>query len=71
MIDADLLKEKIKDSGMTIKFIHKKLGLSYQGFMNKLNGDSKFNVEEMQVLTDLLRLSDEEQNQIFLHPNCG
>lgn len=71
MIDVELLKQKIKDSGITIKFIHEKLNLSYQGFMNKLNGDSKFNVEEMQKLSEILHLSAEDEDLIFLHPKCS
>ena len=42
MTDTIALREKIKESGYKLVFIANKIGLTYQGFLKKLNNDSEF-----------------------------
>lgn len=65
MTDFDLLKEKIKDSGMTMVAIAKKSGILRETLYNRLNGVGDFTASEMLALSDVLRLSNKERNAIF------
>ncbi|MCI7631615.1 MAG: helix-turn-helix transcriptional regulator [Oscillospiraceae bacterium] len=65
MTDTELLRKKIKQSGYKIQFIAKKLGISYQGLLNKINNKSEFRAKEIQILHDLLNLTEDERVAIF------
>lgn len=59
------LKNAIKKSGYRMDFLAKSLGLSYQGFYNKLNAESDFKISEIKCLCDLLKLNNLEMCKIF------
>ena len=65
MTNTELLRKKIDESGYKLLFIAEKCGLSYQGFMNKVNGKSEFNAPEITKLRALLEMSPEEVECIF------
>ena len=65
MIDVDELKKAVDDSGYKLTFIAKKLNLSYQGFLNKMQGKYEFNLAEIQELSKVLNLTDERKKKIF------
>ena len=65
MTETKLLKEKIEQSGYKIKFIANKVGLTYQGLLNKINNHSEFRASEIQKLSELLELTRDEQISIF------
>lgn len=65
MINVDELKKAIDDSGYKLTFIAKKLGLSYQGFLNKMQGKYEFTASEIKILCDLLHLTEEKRKKIF------
>ena len=65
MTGMKLLRKKIDESGYRMRFIADKLGISYQGFLNKLQGNSEFKASEIQILSDLLHLTSEERTKIF------
>lgn len=69
MFDEVLLKQKIKDSGLKINFVAEKVGISYQAFWQKMEGKSKFTLEEIQKLCDVLNLSTEDRDLIFFTQN--
>ena len=69
MINVELLKNKIDESGYKLKFISKQLNITYQGFLNKINGSSEFKLSEISYLTDLLKLTIEEKELIFFNQN--
>ena len=62
MTDTIALREKIKESGYKLVFIANKIGLTYQGFLKKLNNDSEFKANEIQGLCDLLRIDTGEKD---------
>ena len=66
MTNTQLLKEAITKSGLKIKYIVQQLGLTYAGFNKKLNNRSEFNSKEIVILRDLLCLTAEEVERIFL-----
>jgi len=65
MVDTQLLDEKIEQSGLYLKFIIEKLGISRNGFDKKRKGKTPFRTAEIYVLSDLLHLSDEDKTLIF------
>lgn len=64
-IDADLLYEYIKKSGLFKKFICQQLGISTTAFHNKCVGKTAFRVSEIYVLCHLLKIPDEDKEKIF------
>lgn len=64
-----LLRKKIDESGYKLRFVAKRLEITYQGFLKKMNGETEFKVSEAQILRDLLHLTDEETELIFFNPN--
>ncbi len=65
MVNTQLLDEKIERSGFRIGFLIEKLGLSRNGFDKKRKGKTPFRLAEVYVLSDLLRLSESEEREIF------
>lgn len=65
MTNTTLLRRKIDESGYKLIFIAEKCGLTYQGFMKKVNNETEFKASEIQTLKELLNLTTEEVNAIF------
>lgn len=65
MTNTELLVKKINESGLKVSFIAEKLGLTYQGFMNKVNNKTEFKATEVAALQQLLHLTNEEVQEIF------
>lgn len=71
MTNTDLLREKIDQSGYKLRFIAKNIGLTYQGFLNKINNRNEFRANEIQALYDLLDMTEEERVAIFFASEVG
>ncbi len=67
MTNSELLKQRMDDSGYKLRFIAEKIGLSYQGMMNKVNNKHEFTVSEIQGLCTLLNISQSEREEIFFN----
>lgn len=65
MTNEALLRSKIKKSGYKMQFIAESIGLTYQGFFNKLTGKYEFNAREIVNLCKLLNISSTERDRIF------
>ena len=65
--DLELLKEKIKDSGMTITAIAQKSGILRETLYNRMSGKGEFTASEIVSLTRALKLSRPERDKIFLN----
>lgn len=65
MTNTDLLIKKMDESGYKRQFIAEKCGLTYQGFMNKVNNKSDFTAPEIKILRILLKLSPKDVEEIF------
>lgn len=65
MVNTPLLDACIKESGLRVGYIIEKLGLSRNGFDKKRKGVTPFRTAEIYVLCDLLKLSEENKNNIF------
>ncbi|MDD7434459.1 MAG: toxin-antitoxin system, antitoxin component, Xre family protein [Peptoniphilaceae bacterium] len=67
MTDVKALKQKIQQSGYRTRFLADSLGLSAQGFYNKVNGKTGFYSNEILILSKLLDLSLKERENIFFN----
>lgn len=67
MTDSELLKKKISESGLSVSFIAKKLGISREGLYKKINGTTEFKASEIFAITDLLRLDSDSREDIFFN----
>ena len=66
MPNIDLLKEKIKDSGLPMTVISRKSGIVRETLYNRLAGVGDFTTSEVIGLTNALKLTKSERDQIFL-----
>ena len=71
MTDKEMLLDKIKDSGMTMKAIAEKSGMKRANIYNKLNGRGEFTASEIVALSEVLRLTKPERDKIFLTTNVS
>ncbi|MDD7086648.1 MAG: DUF739 family protein [Lachnospiraceae bacterium] len=52
------LEVEITRKGMTVREIARQMGITEQSFYNKLNNRTEFKASEIQILCDILGLSD-------------
>ena len=65
MTNTKMLREKIAESGYKLTYVAAQCGLSYQGFLNKLNNKTQFTAPEISAIKKLLGLTIEECHEIF------
>ena len=66
MPDIKMLKDKITDSGMTVKAVAEKSGILRETLYNRLKGVGEFTASEIGSLSNVLNLSQTERDDIFL-----
>ena len=66
--NTNLLRIKIDQSGYKMKYVAPRIGLTYQGFLNKLRNKSEFTASEIKGLCVLLDIDVNEKESIFF---CG
>lgn len=66
MPDMKMLKDKITDSGMTVKAVAEKSGILRETLYNRLKGVGEFTASEIVSLSNVLNLSQTERDDIFL-----
>lgn len=66
-MNIDKLRDTIDKSGKTITHIASVLGITREGLYNKLNGEVEFKLSEVQLLTEDLRLTTKERDDIFFN----
>ena len=65
MTNVKLLKDKIEGSGLRMRFIAKKMGMSYPTFLATVNGEREFKQSEIVDMCDILRIPTAEREPIF------
>ncbi|ENZ13805.1 hypothetical protein [Enterocloster clostridioformis] len=65
MTNSNALKKRISESGISISFIAKKVGITREAFYNKMNNETEFKASEISCLKEILGLSSEERDAIF------
>jgi DNA-binding XRE family transcriptional regulator len=66
MTDVNRLKEVVRDSGLKKVYIAERLGITYQGYLKKENGENEFMASEIKTMQELLGLSAKDIREIFL-----
>ncbi len=66
-MNTNKLKGKLVEKSVTYADCAKAVGVSIATFNSKMNGASKFYVNEAQVLSDFLKLSNGDRVDIFLN----
>lgn len=66
-MNLNLLKSLIDKSEFTKNEIAEYLGITRQGFYNKLNGIKEFKASEINKLSHMLSLSDKSFSEIFFN----
>ena len=51
MTNTNLLRIKIDQSGYKMKYVATRIGLTYQGFLNKLRNKSEFTASEVSAFS--------------------
>lgn len=64
-MDIEKLKEKMEEIKIPISVISQKLGISRQSLYKKLTGEREFKVSEVTKIAAVLRLTNEEKEEIF------
>lgn len=65
MTDTELLRRIIKERGFALKPLSARIGLSYQGFWNKVHGLQEFRQGEIIQLSKILDLTEKQMLTIF------
>lgn len=65
MVNMELLKQAIDDSGMTMTAIASKSGMNRVTLYNRLHGIGEVTVSEAVGLANTLHLTEDQRNRIF------
>lgn len=65
MVKLDVLKTRIRTSGLKTQSVAEKLGMSRASLWKKLSGRVEFKVSEIAGLSKVLDLTNEERDYIF------
>lgn len=66
MPNIELLKQKMSESGMTVIAIAQKSNIDRVTLYNRLNGKGEFKTSEIVGISEALRLTRKERDDIFL-----
>ena len=70
MTDSALLQKKIKEKGVKLGFLVKKLNTSYHWLNKKINNEKDFTASEIDILCEVLGITDlKEKDRIFFAKN--
>ncbi|MBR6405275.1 MAG: helix-turn-helix transcriptional regulator [Lachnospiraceae bacterium] len=69
MTNEILLRQKIDASGLKMRFIAEKIGISYQALLNKIRNKTEFTAQEILRFSELLHLTIDEKEAIFFCMN--
>lgn len=64
-MNLDKLKGKLKEKRLSYNKVAEILGVSTTTVNSKMNGETRFYLEEIRTLSDYLGLTDEEKVKIF------
>lgn len=65
MVKLDVLKTRIRTSGLKTQSVAEKLGISRASLWKKLSGRVEFKASEIAGLSKVLDLTNEERDYIF------
>lgn len=66
MPNTELLRAKMRESGMTVISISEKSGVDRATIYNRLNGRGEWLISEVVGISNALKLTNAERDEIFL-----
>lgn len=67
MVDTEALLEAVKESGMTLKGVARKMGFSYRSLCRKARNETIFRISEVEMFCKIVGLSTKaKRERIFL-----
>lgn len=71
MTNTELLRIRIEESGYKFRFLARKIGITYQCFIQKVNNKSEFKASEIKALCAVLDLDAADREDIFFADDVG
>lgn len=65
MVNLEKLRARIDNSGMTMVAVAKQTGITRETLYNRLSSKGEFTASEIAALTDVLKLTKKERDEIF------
>ncbi len=65
MVNLEKLRARIDNSGMTMVAVAKQTGITRETLYNRLSRKGEFTASEIAALTDVLKLTKKEREEIF------
>ena len=65
MTNTRLFREYISSSGYKLGAVASAAGLTYQGFINKMNNDNEFKASEIKAISAYTHMPDTTRDAIF------
>ena len=65
MTDTEMLRKRIKDSGLKLGYIAEKMGLSRFGLAKKINNESQFFASEIDKMCEILNISSTKERMMI------
>lgn len=65
MVDHEALQARVKESGIPISFIARKMGVTRPTLVNKLKGKTDFTAADIISISETLRLTRDERDALF------
>lgn len=65
MTDTKLLRETIKNSGISMVFLAEKTGITRETLYNRFDGKGEFRASEIYKISKVLHLTPEQRDEIF------
>lgn len=65
MTNTALLKEKLRKSGLRLRYVAEQMGITYQALHNKIENKTEFRQDEIRKLQNILVLTHEDMLLIF------
>jgi hypothetical protein len=69
MVNTALFRAHVKNSGLKYGFIAKSVNLTTTGLQKKIDGVNDFRAREIKGLSDVLKLSSAQRDEIFFGIN--
>lgn len=71
MLNANKLRGKIIERGLSIGFVAQQIGVHKSTFYRKLSGECQFTIKDADIITKELNLSTEDAVDIFFGPKVA
>lgn len=65
MTNTKKFRDKVESSGITFTYLAKRLGITREALYKKMKNETEFKASEIMNISKVLRLTENERNEIF------